>query len=132
MRIIEATTSMANTPKKMKDPTEAALSAIQDALHLREEGEGSAPEDVAESSAAPAVPARAEAASSEPAWHSLRSKPAPKPDIRSMLRPLGPVVVFGASNFPLAFSVAGGDTASALASGNPVIVKAHAAHPSTS
>jgi NADP-dependent aldehyde dehydrogenase len=59
-------------------------------------------------------------------------KPAPKPDIRSMLRPLGPVVVFGASNFPLAFSVAGGDTASALASGNPVIVKAHAAHPGTS
>jgi len=59
-------------------------------------------------------------------------KPAAKPDIRSMLRPLGPVVVFGASNFPLAFSVAGGDTASALASGNPVIVKAHAAHPATS
>jgi NADP-dependent aldehyde dehydrogenase len=49
-----------------------------------------------------------------------------------MLRPLGPVVVFGASNFPLAFSVAGGDTASALAGGNPVIVKAHAAHPGTS
>jgi 2,5-dioxopentanoate dehydrogenase len=59
-------------------------------------------------------------------------KPAPRPDIRSMLRPLGPVVVFGASNFPLAFSVAGGDTASALAAGNPVIVKAHAAHPGTS
>jgi alpha-ketoglutaric semialdehyde dehydrogenase len=59
-------------------------------------------------------------------------KPAPKPDIRSLLRPLGPVVVFGASNFPLAFSVAGGDTASALAGGNPVIVKAHAAHPGTS
>src|ERR1700735_1238061 len=59
-------------------------------------------------------------------------KPAAKPDVRSMLRPLGPVVVFGASNFPLAFSVAGGDTASALASGNPVIVKAHAAHPGTS
>src|SRR6202167_4726818 len=59
-------------------------------------------------------------------------KPAPKPDIRSMLRPLGPVVVFGASNFPLAFSVARGDTASALAAGNPVIVKAHAAHPGTS
>src|ERR1700729_2138143 len=59
-------------------------------------------------------------------------KPAPKPDIRSMLRPLGPVVVFGASNFPLAFSVAGGDTASALAAGNPVIVKAHSAHPGTS
>jgi alpha-ketoglutaric semialdehyde dehydrogenase len=59
-------------------------------------------------------------------------KPAPRPDIRSMLHPLGPVVVFGASNFPLAFSVAGGDTASALASGNPVIVKAHAAHPGTS
>jgi NADP-dependent aldehyde dehydrogenase len=55
-----------------------------------------------------------------------------KPDIRSMLRPLGPVVVFGASNFPLAFSVAGGDTASALAAGNPVIVKAHPAHPGTS
>src|SRR5271169_6524801 len=59
-------------------------------------------------------------------------KPAPKPDVRSMLRPLGPVVVFGASNFPLAFSVAGGDTASALAAGNPVIVKAHPAHPGTS
>ncbi len=59
-------------------------------------------------------------------------KPAPKPDIRSMLRSLGPVVVFGASNFPLAFSVAGGDTASALAAGNPVIVKAHPAHPGTS
>jgi NADP-dependent aldehyde dehydrogenase len=56
----------------------------------------------------------------------------PKPDIRSMLRPLGPVAVFGASNFPLAFSVCGGDTASALAAGNPVIVKAHPAHPATS
>jgi 2,5-dioxopentanoate dehydrogenase len=62
----------------------------------------------------------------------LDRKPAPKPDIRSMLRPLGPAVVFGASNFPLAFSVAGGDTASALAGGNTVIVKAHAAHPGTS
>jgi alpha-ketoglutaric semialdehyde dehydrogenase len=58
-------------------------------------------------------------------------KPAPKPDIRSMLQALGPVVVFGASNFPLAFSVAGGDTASALAAGNPVIVKGHPAHPGT-
>jgi NADP-dependent aldehyde dehydrogenase len=58
-------------------------------------------------------------------------KPLPKPDIRSLLRPLGPVVVFGASNFPLAFSVAGGDTASALAAGNPVIVKGHSAHPGT-
>jgi NADP-dependent aldehyde dehydrogenase len=56
----------------------------------------------------------------------------PKPEIRSMLRPLGPVAVFGASNFPIAFSVAGGDTASALAAGNPVIVKAHPAHPGTS
>lgn len=56
----------------------------------------------------------------------------PRPDVRSMLRPLGPVAVFGASNFPLAFSVAGGDTASALAAGNPVIVKAHPAHPGTS
>jgi alpha-ketoglutaric semialdehyde dehydrogenase len=59
-------------------------------------------------------------------------KPVPKPDVRSMLRPLGPVAVFGSSNFPLAFSVAGGDTASALASGCPVIVKAHPAHPGTS
>ena len=58
--------------------------------------------------------------------------PLPKPDLRSMLRPLGPVAVFGASNFPLAFSVAGGDTASALAAGCPVIVKAHPAHPGTS
>ena len=59
-------------------------------------------------------------------------QPLPKPDLRSMCRPLGPVVVFGASNFPLAFSVAGGDTASALAAGCAVIVKAHPAHPSTS
>lgn len=59
-------------------------------------------------------------------------KPLPRSDVRSMLRPIGPVAVFGASNFPLAFSVAGGDTASALAAGNPVIVKAHPAHPGTS
>jgi 2,5-dioxopentanoate dehydrogenase len=59
-------------------------------------------------------------------------KPLPRPDIRCMLRPLGPVAVFAASNFPIAFSVAGGDTASALAAGNPVIVKAHPAHPGTS
>lgn len=59
-------------------------------------------------------------------------KPLPRPDVRSMLRPIGPVAVFGASNFPLAFSVAGGDTASALAAGNPVVVKAHPAHPGTS
>ena len=57
--------------------------------------------------------------------------PVPKPDIRSMKRPLGPVAVFCASNFPLAFSVAGGDTASALAAGCPVIVKAHQSHPGT-
>ena len=59
-------------------------------------------------------------------------KPVPKPDLRRMLIPLGPVIVFGASNFPLAFSVAGGDTASALAAGCPVVVKAHPAHPGTS
>lgn len=59
-------------------------------------------------------------------------KPLPKPDHRSMLRPLGPVVVFGSSNFPFAYSVAGGDTASAFAVGCPVIVKAHPAHPGTS
>ena len=59
-------------------------------------------------------------------------KPLPRADIRSILRPLGPVAVFGSSNFPLAFSVAGGDTASALAAGCPVIVKAHSAHPGAS
>src|SRR5438874_3414419 len=59
------------------------------------------------------------------------SRTPPKPDVRSMLLPLGPIVVFCASNFPLAFSVAGGDTASGLAAGNPVIVKAHHAHPGT-
>jgi alpha-ketoglutaric semialdehyde dehydrogenase len=58
-------------------------------------------------------------------------QPIPKPDVRSMLRPLGPVAVFCASNFPLAYSVAGGDTASALAAGCPVIVIAHTAHPGT-
>src|SRR5204863_3001866 len=55
----------------------------------------------------------------------------PRPDLRRMLVPLGPVAVFGASNFPLAFSVAGGDTASALAAGCPVVVKGHPAHPGT-
>jgi len=59
-------------------------------------------------------------------------KPVGKPDVRRMLIPLGPVAVFGASNFPLAFSVVGGDTASAFAAGCPVIVKAHPAHPGTS
>lgn len=59
-------------------------------------------------------------------------KPLPRPDIRRVMAPVGPVIVFGASNFPLAFSVAGGDTASALAAGCPVIVKAHEAHPGTS
>jgi alpha-ketoglutaric semialdehyde dehydrogenase len=59
-------------------------------------------------------------------------KPLPKPDVRRMLIPIGPVSVFGASNFPLAFSVAGGDTASALAAGCPVVFKAHPAHPATS
>ena len=58
-------------------------------------------------------------------------QPVPKPDLRSMRRPLGPVAVFCASNFPLAFSVAGGDTASALAAGCPVVVRAHSAHPGT-
>jgi NADP-dependent aldehyde dehydrogenase len=74
----------------------------------------------------------------EGSWVNARIDPAlpdrkpRRPDIRSVLRPIGPVAVFGASNFPLAFSVPGGDTASALAAGNPVIVKAHPAHPGTS
>jgi NADP-dependent aldehyde dehydrogenase len=59
-------------------------------------------------------------------------KPMPRVDLRRMLRPIGPVAVFGASNFPLAFSVAGGDTAAAFAAGNPVVVKGHPAHPGTS
>jgi alpha-ketoglutaric semialdehyde dehydrogenase len=59
-------------------------------------------------------------------------KPIPKPDLRRMLMPVGPVAVFGASNFPLAFSVAGGDTASALAAGCAVVVKPHPGHPGTS
>jgi alpha-ketoglutaric semialdehyde dehydrogenase len=57
--------------------------------------------------------------------------PAPKPDLRKMLIPLGPIVVFGASNFPLAYSTAGGDTAAALAAGCPVIVKSHPMHAGT-
>ena len=65
--------------------------------------------------------------------HAIRDRqPAPKPDLRRMLIPIGAVIVFGSSNFPLAFSVAGGDTASALATGNTVVVKAHSAHPGTS
>ena len=59
-------------------------------------------------------------------------EPLPRPDLRLMQRPVGPVAVFGASNFPLAFSTAGGDTASALAAGCPVIVKGHSAHPGVS
>ncbi|MBU8817181.1 aldehyde dehydrogenase (NADP(+)) [Mycolicibacterium goodii] len=75
----------------------------------------------------------------EGSWNQARidpalpdREPAPRPDIRQRSVPLGPVAVFGASNFPLAFSVAGGDTASALAAGCPVVVKAHDAHPGTS
>ncbi len=59
-------------------------------------------------------------------------QPLPRPDLRYMNQALGPVVVFGASNFPLAFSVAGGDTASAFAAGCPVLVKGHSSHPGTS
>tara|TARA_R110002096_G_scaffold154_14_gene831 strand:+ start:12155 stop:13678 length:1524 start_codon:yes stop_codon:yes gene_type:complete len=58
-------------------------------------------------------------------------KPLPRPDLRVMQRPIGPVAVFGASNFPLAFSTAGGDTAAALAAGCPVVVKGHPSHPGT-
>lgn len=58
-------------------------------------------------------------------------EPLPRPDLRMIQRPIGPVAVFGASNFPLAFSVAGGDTAAALAAGCPVVVKGHSAHPGT-
>ena len=75
----------------------------------------------------------------EGSWNGARIDPAlpdrtplPRADIRQREIPLGPVAVFGASNFPLAFSVAGGDTASALAAGCPVVVKAHDAHPGTS
>jgi NADP-dependent aldehyde dehydrogenase len=71
-------------------------------------------------------------------WQGLRidsaipdRAPLPKPDLRLRMVPLGPVAVFGASNFPLAFSTAGGDTASALAAGCPVVVKGHPAHPET-
>jgi len=59
-------------------------------------------------------------------------QPTPRPDLRKMLVPLGPVAMFGASNFPFAYSVAGGDTASALAAGCPVVVKAHPSHPGVS
>lgn len=78
-------------------------------------------------------------AAEEGAWLEARidtaipdRTPAPKPDLRKMLVPLGPVVVFGASNFPFAYSTAGGDTACALAAGCPVVVKAHPAHAHTS
>lgn len=59
-------------------------------------------------------------------------QPLPRPDLKLIQRPIGPVTVFGASNFPLAFSTAGGDTASALAAGCPVVVKGHSAHPGVS
>ncbi|GAA0641019.1 aldehyde dehydrogenase (NADP(+)) [Sphingomonas ursincola] len=63
--------------------------------------------------------------------HADPARTPPKPDLRLRMIPLGPVAVFGASNFPLAFSTAGGDTASALAAGCPVVVKGHPAHPGT-
>src|SRR6476620_2375307 len=72
------------------------------------------------------------------AWLDIRidtgdaQRQPPKPDLRKMLVPLGPVVVFGASNFPFAYSTAGGDTACALAAGCPVVLKAHPAHAATS
>jgi NADP-dependent aldehyde dehydrogenase len=74
----------------------------------------------------------------EGSWHDVRIDKAlpdrtpPRPDLRMRMIGLGPVAVFAASNFPLAFSVAGGDTASALAAGCPVVLKAHSAHPGTS
>jgi NADP-dependent aldehyde dehydrogenase len=74
----------------------------------------------------------------EGSWHDVRFDKAlpdrtpPRPDLRMRMIGLGPVAVFAASNFPLAFSVAGGDTASALAAGCPVVLKAHFAHPGTS
>ncbi|MGN6129250.1 MAG: aldehyde dehydrogenase (NADP(+)) [Nocardioidaceae bacterium] len=64
--------------------------------------------------------------------HAGQTPLGPGPDLRRMLLPIGPVAVFGASNFPFAFSVAGGDTASALAAGCPVVIKAHPSHPLTS
>jgi NADP-dependent aldehyde dehydrogenase len=64
--------------------------------------------------------------------HAGDTPTGPRPDLRRMLVPLGPVAVFGASNFPLAFSVPGGDTASAIAAGCPVVIKAHGSHPATS
>jgi NADP-dependent aldehyde dehydrogenase len=64
--------------------------------------------------------------------HATESPMGPLPDLRRMQVPLGPVAVFGSSNFPFAFSVPGGDTVSALAAGCPVVIKAHPAHPETS
>lgn len=64
--------------------------------------------------------------------HAADTPMGPGPDVRRMLVPIGPIAVFGSSNFPFAFSVAGGDTASALAAGNPVVIKAHGSHPLTS
>ena len=64
--------------------------------------------------------------------HATDSPMGPLPDLRRCACPLGPVAVFGSSNFPFAFSVPGGDTASALAAGCPVVIKAHPAHPATS
>ena len=89
MRNNEATTDMANTPKKMKDPTEAALSAIQDALHLRDDEVPAASQDAAESGPPPAfLSARADEGQSETPWPSLR-KPAAKSDLfdDEVLRP---------------------------------------------
>jgi NADP-dependent aldehyde dehydrogenase len=64
--------------------------------------------------------------------HAVAGATPPRPDLRRLLVPVGPVAIYAASNFPFAFSIAGGDTASALAAGAPVVVKAHPGHPETS
>jgi 2,5-dioxopentanoate dehydrogenase len=79
-----------------------------------------------------AVDIRAERFKKVDVMEALPDRVPPRPEIHRMMIPLGPIGVFGASNFPLAYSVAGGDTASALAAACPVVVKAHPAHPETS
>ncbi len=126
---------------RLLDAIATALDALGDALTARVTAETALPEGrvVGERGRTTAQLRMFARVVRDGAWVDARidrpqpdRTPVPKPDLRRMLVPLGPVAVFGASNFPLAFSVAGGDTASALAAGCPVVVKAHPAHPGTS
>jgi NADP-dependent aldehyde dehydrogenase len=141
----EAADILADAPLELRarllEAIAARIEAIGDTLILRAMAETGLPRPRLEGERGRAVAQLRMFATvvREGGWQDIRidaalpdRQPLPRPELRMIKRPLGPVAVFGASNFPLAFSVAGGDTASALAAGCPVVVKGHPAHPGLS